>query len=185
MRSVLRALPLFLSLAAPAADPAAVLASARQAWPDNAGFAVVCNYGMSREAVQAAAYAASANGFRTITVMDVHRIENIGGALSYMAAHDTRLVLLLPKDPVAGDGTLGGTALTHGMDSYGIPVCSTRRIALKQGALFAQGDDTNGVLLLNNNLRPAFDYTLLPASLKPVSSSRLLAPATIHVVSFR
>jgi hypothetical protein len=185
MRSVLRALPLFLSLAASAADPAAVLASARQAWPDNADFAVVCNYGMSREAVQAAAQAASANGFRTLTVVDIHQRENMGQVISYLGAHNARLVLLLPKDPVAGDGTVGGTALTHGMDSYGIPVCSTRRIALKQGALFAQGDDTNGVLLLNNSMRPAFDYTLLPASLKPVSSSQLLAPATIRVVSFR
>ena len=185
MRSVLRALPLFFSLAASAADPAAVLASARQAWPDNAAFTVVCDYGMSREAVQAAASAASASGFRNLTVMDVHRIDNIGGALSYMASHGTRLVLLLPKDPVAGDGTFGATALVRGLDGYGIPACSTRRIALNQGALFAQGDDTNGVLMLNNNLRPAFDYTLLPAALKPVSSSELLAPATIHVVSFR
>ena len=185
MRSVLRALPFLLCLTASASDPAAVLASARQAWPDNAGFVVVCNYGMSREAVQNAAYAASASGFRTLAVMDVHRTENIGGALSYMASHGTRLVLLLPKDPVAGDGTFGATALVRGLDGYGIPACSTRRIALNQGALFAQGDDTNGVLMLNNSLRPAFDYTLLPASLKPISSSQLLAPATIHVVSFR
>ncbi|HET8900332.1 MAG TPA: hypothetical protein VFM84_00205 [Holophagaceae bacterium] len=181
MRSVLRALPLFFSLAASAADPAAVLASARQAWPDNADFAVVCNYGMSREAVQNAAYAASANGFRTLTVVDVHQVANMGGALSYLAGHNTRLVLLLPKDPVAGDGTFGATALLKGLNGYGIPACSTRSIALKQGAAMAQGEDTNGLLLTQG-----VEYTFTkPTILKPVRTSQLIPPAEIRVVSFR
>ncbi|HET6331104.1 MAG TPA: hypothetical protein VFF76_09990 [Holophagaceae bacterium] len=181
MRSVLRVLPLFLSLAAPAADPSAVLGSARQVWPDNAGFAVVCNYGMSREAVAAAAQAASENGFRTLTVLDIHRMENMGQAVSYLGAHNARLVILLPKDPVAGDGTFGATALVQGLNGYGIPACSTRRIALSQGAAMAQGEDTNGLLLTQG-----VDYTFThPTILKPVRTSRLTPPADIQVVSFR
>ncbi|HXC17494.1 MAG TPA: hypothetical protein VNV60_08655 [Holophagaceae bacterium] len=181
MRSVLRALPLFLSLGLSAADPSAVLGSARQVWPDNVSFAVVCNYGMSREAVQAAAQAASENGFRTLTVVDVHQVANMGQALGYLAGHNTRLVLLLPKDPVAGDGTFGATALVNGLNSYGIPACSTRSIALKQGAAMAQGEDTNGLLLTQG-----VEYTFTkPTILKPARTSELIPPAEIRIVAFR
>ena len=185
MRSLVRSLPFLLSICASAADPAAVLASARQAWPDNSAFVVVCNYGMSHEAVDRAAVAAAASGYQAITVVDVHRPESMGQAVSYVATHTPRFVLMLPDDFVAGDGTPGGTALIHELGSYNIPACSTRRIGLEQGALFAQGDDTNGELLVNERVRSIFNYQILPTNGKAERTSRLIRPAAIRIVSFR
>ena len=185
MRSLVRSLPFLLSLCASAADPAAVLASARQAWPDNAAFVVVCDYGMSHEAVDRAAVAAAASGYQSITVVDIHRPENMGQAVNYIATHTPRFVLMVPNDFVAGDGTPGGTALIRELGSYNIPACSTRRIGIDQGALFAQGDDTNGELLVNDQVRSIFNYQILPNSLKPARTSRLIRPAGIQIVSFR
>jgi hypothetical protein len=185
MRSLLCSVPFLLGLTASASDPSALLATTRQAWPENAAFAMVCDYGRNRDAVQAAATAATANGFRTLIVVDVHRIENVGPALGFLASHGTRFVLMAPHDRVAGDGTPGGTMLIHGLDSYNIPACSTRRIALDQGALIAQGDDTGGELLMNSKLKNTFQYQILPSNLKPTTTSRLIRPAEIQVVSFR
>lgn len=184
MRSLVRTLPFLLSLCASASDPAALLASARQAWPDNASFMVVCDYGLSHEAVDRAAVAASANGYQTITVVDIHRPENMGQAVNYVATHAPRFVLLMPGDFVAGDGTPGGTALIRQLNSYSIPACSTHRIGIDQGALFAQGDDTNGELLVNERVRNIFNYQILPTT-KPTRTSRLIRPAAIQIVSFR
>ena len=185
MRSLVRSLPFLLSICASAADPAAVLSSARQAWPDNSAFVVVCNYGMSHEAVDRAAVAAAASGYQAITVVDVHRPENMGQAVNYVTTHAPRFVLLLPHDFVAGDGTPGGTTLVRQLGSYNIPACSTRRIALDQGALFVQGDDTNGELLVNDRVRNIFNYQILPNSTKTERTSRLIRPAEIQIVSFR
>ncbi|HTL98012.1 MAG TPA: hypothetical protein VL181_04320, partial [Holophagaceae bacterium] len=161
MRSVVRSLSFLLSLPMLAGDPGPLLASARQAWPDNSAFTVVCDYGLSRDAVQAAARAAGENGYQAITVVDIHRVANMGLAVNYVATHAPRFVLLLPRDFVVGDGTPGATALVHGLDSYNIPACSTSRVALNQGALFAQGDDTDGELLINDRLRNVFNYQIV------------------------
>ena len=184
MRPLVRSLPFLLSLPILAADPGPLLASARQAWPDNSAFTIVCNYDRSREAVETAARAATASGYEAITVLDVHRVESMGPALAYIAAHNPKFVLLLPKDAVAGDGTFGGTALVRDLDHRNIPACSTQRIALRQGALFAQGEDTNEELLVNERVRNVFNYQIIPANLKPERTSELIKPAEIRLVSF-
>lgn len=127
-------------------------------WPDRTHLGVVCDYRMSRAQVEALAAAAGAE--RRITVVDVQRLDQLASASRLLQNRGTQLLVLMPGDRVAGDGTFGATRLVRSLASEGLPSLATTRVGLRQGAVFSLGDGTGNQLLVNDGLIGTIDVIL-------------------------
>lgn len=121
----------------------------RTAWPEARNLGVVCNYGLSREAVQ---NLADASPDTHILVVDVRGWESLGAAGTLLAQRDRKFLVLLPNDPVVRDGNPGATFLIGMMARFGVPTLGTTGKCIPQGALAALGQGTSGRLLINSEL---------------------------------
>jgi len=121
----------------------------RTNWPDARRFAVVCNYGMSAEAV---ASLADANPDSHILVVDVRHVDLLGKAGSTLNQREPNFLVLLPNDPIVRDGSPGATYLVNWMNNKSIPTFGTTEKAIRQGALACIGVGTGGQLVLNREL---------------------------------
>ncbi len=135
-------------MAAPlaAGDYDALGKAMKQAWPQVATVAVVCDSAASKGAVDAISGALS--GMK-ILVVDVKGPQDMGKALGTLGARHPDAVVLVAGDKVAGDGTSAATFLIQRMAAAKIPTAATTEQGVRQGAALGVGPGTGGKLLAN------------------------------------
>lgn len=119
----------------------------KKVWPDKTVLAVVGEVSSSKPKIDA--LAAAVGGGLKIVVVDVRGPQDLGKALSALAAQKPQVLVLIPGDRLTGDGQPGATFLIQRLASQRIPAIATTEAAVKQGAVFAVGSGTGGKLLVN------------------------------------
>ncbi len=118
----------------------------RNAWPQVATVAVVCDSAHSKGAVDAISGALP--GMKII-VVDVKGPQDMGKALGTLGARRPDAVMLVAGDKIAGDGTSAAAFLIQRMAAAKIPTVSTTEAGVRQGAVLGMGPGTGGKLLAN------------------------------------
>lgn len=118
----------------------------RQAWPQVATVAVVCDSTHSKGSLDAIAGALP--GMKLI-VIDVKGQQDMGKALGALGARKPDAVVLVAGDKVAGDGTSAASFLIQRMAAAKVPTAAITEAGVKQGAVLGVGPGTGGRLLAN------------------------------------
>lgn len=121
-----------------------------QSWPEKNHIGVICDYPFSKDAVQKLADAAGPSTL--ITVMDTRHIDYCARAANGLINRNINYMVLIPTDRVAWDGSYGATVGVRMLARRGVPSVGTTRKAVKQGAVFAVGDGTNGEIDITKEL---------------------------------
>ena len=129
-----------------AGDYDAIGKALRNAWPQVATVAVVCDSANSKSAVDAICGALP--GLKII-VVDVKGPQDMGKALGTLGARHPDAVILVAGDKVAGDGTSAATFLIQRMAAAKVPTVATTEQGVRQGAVLGMGPGTGGKLLAN------------------------------------
>ncbi|HJW08602.1 MAG TPA: hypothetical protein VJ483_03160 [Holophagaceae bacterium] len=142
---------LALSAVAPAAagDLDQIVDVGKATWT-SASVGVICDAEASRARIQELA---RLMGGGTLTVANLHRVEDVGRAAGALRRANPGFVVLFPDDRVVRDGSFAATATIHAMNSYAVPTLATSRAAIQQGATAAMGADTGNQLILNQDLK--------------------------------
>lgn len=119
----------------------------KKAWPDKTTIAVVADTASSKPKIEA--LAAAAGGTMKIAVIDVKGPQDIGKAVGALGGQKPHVLVLIPGDRFAGDGTPGATFLIQRLAGQSIPTIATTEAGAKQGAVFAVGPGTGGKLMVN------------------------------------
>jgi phage/plasmid primase-like uncharacterized protein len=119
----------------------------KKAWPDKTTIAVVADTASSKGKIDA--LAAAAGGGMKIAVIDVKGPQDIGKAVGALGGQKPHVLVLIPGDRFAGDGTPGATFLIQRMAAQHVPTLATTEAGAKQGAVFGIGPGTGGKLLVN------------------------------------
>jgi hypothetical protein len=143
--------------------------------PEAKSLAVVCDYVNSRDAIDDLARSSEVE---RILVLDVHNLDQVGAAVSYLDRHRPDAMVLLPNDRIVRDGSAGATRVIRRMALNSVPTMATTPVALKQGAWFAIGEATHGELLVNPAIKG--DVKVLLPGDKLASDTR----ASVKVVSW-
>lgn len=146
----------------------------RATWPERKQLGVVCDYRLSRSQVEALAAAAGPES--RITVVDVRRPDQVTAATSLLKQHSIQLLVLMPGDRVAGDGTWGAAQLIRINANRGLPSVATTQAALRQGAVFSLGEGTGHQLMVNDRLIGTIDV-ILPNRFQVEGGRAEFAPA--------
>ena len=135
-------------LAAPlsAGDYDAIGKAMRQAWPQVATVAVVCDSVGSKSALEAITSALP--GVKLI-VVDVKGQADMGKALGTLSSRHPDAVVLVAGDRVVGDGSSAATFLIQRMAAAKVPTLATTEAGVRQGAVLGIGPGTGGKLLAN------------------------------------
>jgi hypothetical protein len=120
------------------------------AWPEKHHVGVICNYPANKAEVWALAEAAGEGTL--ITVIDTRLPDRATLAATMLANRKTDFVVLMPKDRFFRDGSFGATVAVNRLASRGVPSIGTTPVALKQGAVFSLGEDTEGQILVTDRL---------------------------------
>lgn len=123
----------------------------RTGWPAKRHLGVVCDYNWSRDQVERLAAAAGAEV--TLTVVDIRRPDQVMLGADLLARLNTDVLVLLPKDRLVRDGSLGGTEAIRRMALRGLPSIGTSRLAIAQGAVFSAGEGTRGEVVVTNQVK--------------------------------
>ena len=121
-----------------------------QSWPDKSHIGVICDYAFSRDAVQKLADSAGPGSY--ITVMDTRHIDYCARAAIGLSNRNINYMVLIPTDRIAWDGSYGATVGVRMLARKGVPSIGTTNKAVKQGAVFAVGDGTNGEIIVTKEL---------------------------------
>jgi hypothetical protein len=135
-----------LTTALAAGDYDAVGKAMRNAWPQVATVAVVCDSANNKGALDAIAGAMP--GMKLI-VVDVKGPQDMGKALGTLGSRHPDAVVLVAGDKVAGDGTSAAAFLIQRMAAAKIPTVSITEAGVRQGAVLGMGAGTGGKLLAN------------------------------------
>lgn len=135
-----------VSTALTAGDYDALGKAVRQAWPQVATVAVVCDSSHSKGSLDAIAGALP--GMKVI-VVDVKGQQDMGKALGTLGARKPDAVLLVAGDKVAGDGTSAASFLIQRMAAAKVPTVATTEAGVRQGAALGVGPGTGGKLMAN------------------------------------
>jgi hypothetical protein len=127
-------------------------------WPEKQHIGVICNYQANRDQVRALAKAAGTGAH--ITVVDTQMVDQAGVAATLLANHKADYLVLMPQDRFFRDGSFGATVAVNRLASLGVPAIGTSPVALRQGAVFAMGDGTEGQLLVTDRLIGTVDVIL-------------------------
>ena len=139
-----------------AQDFGPVVKVARKAYPDRAHFGTVCNYGISRESVEALLSALPEG--TTLTVVDARHPIQIERAAIVLAKRGVELLALMPNDPLVHDGSPFASLVVHRVRDL-IPAFGTSPAALKNGCVMAMGKATNWELLYDPKIRGIIEVT--------------------------
>ena len=129
-----------------AGDYDALGKAVRQAWPQVATVAVVCDSTHAKGSLDAIAGALP--GMKVI-VVDVKGQQDMGKALGTLGARKPDAVVLVAGDKVAGDGTSAASFLIQRMAAAKVPTVATTEAGVRQGAALGVGPGTGGKLLTN------------------------------------
>jgi len=156
--------PFLLAAPLAAGDYDALARTLRQAWPQCATVAVVCDTAGSKGAIDAITGAMA--GMKVI-VVDVKGQQDIGKAVATLTGRHPDTVVLVAGDKVAGDGSGAAAFLIQRLGAAKIPTVGTTEQAVKQGAVFAVGPGTGGKVLGNTKAAGAAGVSL-PAGATPI-----------------
>ncbi len=156
--------PFLLTAPLAAGDYDALARTLRQAWPQCATVALVCDTAGSKGAIDAITGAMT--GMKVI-VVDVKGPQDIGKAVATLTGRRPDAVVLVAGDKVAGDGSGAAAFLIQRLGAGKIPTVATTEQAVKQGAVFAVGPGTAGKVLGNAKAAGAAGVSL-PAGASPI-----------------
>ena len=138
--------PFLLTVPLAAGDYDALARTLRQAWPQCATVALVCDTAGSKGAIDAITGAMT--GMKVI-VVDVKGQQDMGKALTTLGTRHPDAVVLVAGDKVAGDGTGAAAFLIQRMAAAKVPTVATTEVGVRQGAVLGLGAGTGGKLLAN------------------------------------
>ncbi len=149
VRSALRwcALAACLALPAAATEFDQLVAVLKKTWPERKEVAMVCDLTASQPFVDDLMKAAG--GTLKVKVYEVHGPGDIGRVANQILGAKTDVLVLVPSDPVAGDGLKEAEYLIKKVAASRIPAVATTESAVRQGALIGVGPGTNGVVFVN------------------------------------
>ena len=138
--------PFLLTVPLAAGDYDALARTLRQAWPQCATVALVCDTAGSKGAIDAITGAMT--GMKVI-VVDVKGPQDIGKAVATLTGRRPDAVVLVAGDKVAGDGSGAAAFLIQRMAAAKVPTVATTEVGVRQGAVLGLGAGTDGKLLAN------------------------------------
>lgn len=154
-----------------AGDFTKLMDTVRSTWPEKRHIGVVCDYGVSRSAVEELAVAAGPEV--QISVAHIHYLDNYRKAVDLLRQRKVDYLVLIPGDSLVRDSSIRAAFAIVSLASSGIPTIGTTPKAVQQGAAFAIGLGTRGELLVN----PELVGTVGPVTAVPLTKSALyLAP---------
>jgi hypothetical protein len=176
MESPMRALPATRWLAIAllqvlAAAPACaeefdqLVAVVRKTWPDRREVAVVCDPAASQPFLNDLRKVAGAS--LNVKVYPVRGAGDIGRVIGEITGAKTDMLVLIPSDPVAGDGLKEAGYLIKKLAGSKIPTVATTENGVRQGALIGAGPGTDGVVFTNPKAAAVVGLPL-PANGKPI-----------------
>lgn len=142
-----------------------LVAVVKKTWPDRKEVAMVCDPATSQPFVNDLKKVAGAS--LNVKVYAVKGPADIGRAISQITATKTDLLVLVPSDPVAGDGLKEAEYLIKKLAGSKIPTVATTENGVRQGALIGAGPDTGGVVFTNPKAAAVVGISL-PANGKPI-----------------
>ncbi len=131
-----------------AEDFSSLMQVTKTIWPEKTHLGVICDYRFSRAQVEDLARAAGPEA--TLTIADIRSTDQAQRGAQMLASHQAHFLVLLPKDRMAGDGSIGATVAIHSLAQRGIPAVGTTPKSLAQGAVFCLGEGTNGEVLVTD-----------------------------------
>jgi hypothetical protein len=159
MRAVIVGALCLVGFAARAVEYGPLMEVVKQTWPERTHLAVIADYRHSREEIQALAEAAGEGNL--ITVVDVAENFNFQAVPRFVA----RLIkpdylVMLRNDSMLRHGALESTWVAGQLAQSGIPSIGTTPMAIRQGALFAVGEETGNELLVTPEVKGTMHVTM-------------------------
>lgn len=140
-----------------AGDYDAIGKAVRQAWPQVATVAIVCDSAHSKAAVDSIASAMP--GVKVI-VVDVKGQQDMGKALGTLGTRRPDAVVLVAGDKVVGDGSSAASFLIQRMAAAKVPTVATTEAGVRQGAVLGVGPSTGGKLFANTKVAAVAGVTI-------------------------
>lgn len=162
---VLAALAFLPALPLAAEEFDQLVAVLKKTWPDRKEVAMVCDPTASQPFIDDLRKVAGA-GLK-VKVYEVRSAGDLGRAIGQITAAKAEVVVLVPSDPVAGDGLKEAEYLIKKLASNKIPTVATTEGGVRQGALFGAGPGTGGVVFVNAKAAGVVGLPL-PANGKPI-----------------
>ena len=144
---VMAVLPILLSLPVRAEEFDQIVAVVKKTWPDRREVAMVCDPTASQPFIDDLRKVAG--GSLKVKVYEVRGPGDLGRIIGQITGTKTDLVVLVPSDPVVGDGLKEAEYLIKKVAASKIPTVATTEIGVRQGALIGVGPGTNGVVFVN------------------------------------
>ncbi len=142
-----------------------IVAVMKKTWPDRKEVALVCDPAASQPFVDDMRKVAGAA--LKVKVYAVRSPGDLGKAITLITAAKAEVVVLVPSDPVAGDGLKEAEYLIKKLAASKIPTVATTEGGVRQGALIGVGPGTGGVVFVNAKAAGVVGLPL-PANGKPI-----------------
>jgi len=170
-------------LALSAEDFQPLMKATQATWPEKRHIGVICNYRANESQVWALAKAAGEGAL--ITVVDARTADQSSAAAYLLANQKADYLVLMPGDRHFRDGSFAATVAVNRLASRGVPAIGTMPSALKQGAVFAVGDGTEGQILVTDRLIGTVDVILPDPAKASEKASLVLRREGMATVSVR
>jgi ABC-type uncharacterized transport system substrate-binding protein len=144
---VFAVLAMLLALPLSAEEFDQIVAVLKKTWPDRKEVAIVCDLASSQLFIDDFKKAAG-SGLK-VKIYDVKSPGDIGKAMSQIVSAKAEVLVLVPSDPVAGDGLKEAEYLIKKLAGSKIPALATTEVGVRQGALIGTGPATNGAIYVN------------------------------------
>jgi len=168
-----------VTLGVRAGDFGPLMDAVKASWPEKTHIAVVADYEQSAAEIQDLAQAAGAG--TVITVLDTHKHGYYPAAYRVVVNRiKPDYVVLLRHDSTCGEGTPESSWLVGQVAAAGIPSIGTSPVAIRQGAVFAVGNETGNQILVNSEIKGSIHVVLPARDSFRVSAARLEGPARIQ-----
>lgn len=141
------ALQVLLAVPASASEFDQLVAVLKKTWPERKEVAMVCDLNASQPFVDDLLKAAG--GTLKVKVYEVRGPGDIGRVMSQIVGTKADVLVLVPSDPVAGDGLKEAEYLIKKLAGSRIPTVATTESGVRQGALIGVGPGTGGVVFVN------------------------------------
>jgi len=157
---VLLALQILLAAPLSASEFDQLVAVIKKTWPERKELAMVCDLSASQPFVDDLVKAAGI-GLK-VKVFQVKGPGDIGKVASQILGAKIDMLVLVPSDPVAGDGLKEAEYLIKKFAGSKIPTVATTESGVRQGALVGVGPGTNGVVWTNPKAAAVVGLSLPP-----------------------
>ena len=159
------AVHVFLALPLSASEFGELVAVLKKTWPERREVAMVCNLSVSQPFVDDLVKAAGTS--LRVKVYEVKSPSDIGRVVNKILEAKADLLVLVPSDPVAGDGLKEAEYLIKKLAGSKVPTVATTESGVRQGALIGVGPGTEGVVFVNPRAASVVGLPL-PANGRPI-----------------